>query len=47
MNPEESIKNQISQGLQMCVTHDEAFSVQQIPTAIPSTAVPPQPIPIY
>ncbi|HML20773.1 MAG TPA: tetratricopeptide repeat protein [Aggregatilinea sp.] len=47
MNPEESIKNQISQGLQMCVTNDEAFSMQQIPTAIPPTAVPPQPIPIY
>lgn len=47
INPDESIKQQIAVGLQMCVTHDEAYSVQQIPTAIPPTPVPPQPIPIY
>jgi tetratricopeptide (TPR) repeat protein len=47
MNPEESIKNQIAQGLQMCVAYDESFSAQQVPTAIPPTPVPPEPIIIY
>ena len=47
MNPNEQIKALINQGLMSCVNYEEEYDISQIPTPIPNTAVPPEPIPIF
>jgi tetratricopeptide (TPR) repeat protein len=46
MSPDEKIKGLINQGLMMCVSFGEN-DISQIPTAIPPTAVPPEPIGVF
>ncbi len=47
MNPNETIKGFINQGLMSCVNYDDNYDINQIPTAIPNTPVPPEPIGIF
>lgn len=46
MNPNETIKGHINQGLMSCVNYGD-FSIEQIPTPIPPTPVPPEPIGVF
>lgn len=46
MNPNETIKGLINQGLMSCVNYGD-FSIEQIPTPIPPTPVPPEPIGVF
>ena len=47
MNPDEPIKQIINEGLMLCVNNEPGYSLDQLPTAIPATAVPPEPIGIF
>ena len=48
MNPAESIKSLINQGLMSCVNVDEAdYDINDIPTPIPPTPIPPEPIGVF
>jgi tetratricopeptide (TPR) repeat protein len=47
MNPNEKIKELINQGLMSCVNYDDQYTINDIPTAIPDTPVPPEPIGIF
>jgi hypothetical protein len=48
MNPNETIKGLINQGLMLCVGDAaDQFDPSQIPTPIPPTPVPPEPIGIF
>jgi tetratricopeptide (TPR) repeat protein len=47
MNPTETIKGIINEGLMLCVKYEEGYSIDMIPTPIPSTPVPPEPIGIF
>lgn len=47
MNPPESIKGFINTGLMSCVNYEEEYDVSDIPTPIPTTPVPPEPIGIF
>ncbi len=47
MNPNETIKGYINQGLMSCVNYDEQYTINDIPTAIPNTPIPPEPIGIF
>jgi tetratricopeptide (TPR) repeat protein len=47
MNPTDVIKGHINEGLMMCVNYDEDYSLQDVPTPIPTQPVPPEPIGIF
>jgi tetratricopeptide (TPR) repeat protein len=47
INPTEKIKGLINEGLMLCVNYDQQYSINDIPTAIPNTPVPPEPIGIF
>lgn len=47
MNPNETIKGLINKGLMMCVNYDDNYDINQIPTAIPNTPIPPEPIGVF
>lgn len=47
MNPAESIKGAINEGLMSCVNYEEEYTIEDIPTPIPPTPVPPEPIGIF
>ncbi len=47
MNPGEQIKGYINQGLMSCVNYEEEYNISDIPTPIPNTPIPPEPIGIF
>jgi hypothetical protein len=47
MNPNETIKGLINQGLMLCVENEAEYDINDIPTPIPSTPIPPEPIGIF
>lgn len=47
MNPNERIKGFINEGLMSCVNYEEEYDINDIPTPIPNTPVPPEPIGIF
>ncbi len=47
MNPAESIKEAINKGLMSCVNYEEEYDISEIPTPIPNTPIPPEPIGIF
>lgn len=47
MNPAETIKGFINEGLMLCVNNEDEYNINDIPTAIPPTPVPPEPIGIF
>jgi tetratricopeptide (TPR) repeat protein len=47
MKPNETIKGYINQGLMSCVNYDEEYDINDIPTPIPNTPIPPEPIGIF
>lgn len=47
MNPDERTKGFINQGLMSCVNYEEEYDISDIPTPIPNTPVPPEPINIF
>ena len=46
MNPNETIKGFINQGLMSCVNY-EGYDINTIPTSIPPTPIPPEPIGVF
>jgi tetratricopeptide (TPR) repeat protein len=47
MYPNETIKGLINEGLMLCVQYEDEYDVNDIPTPIPSTPIPPEPIGIF
>lgn len=47
MNPNETIKGFINEGLMSCVNYEEEYDISDIPTPIPPTPVPPEPIGVF
>ena len=47
MNPNETIKGYINQGLMSCVNYDEEYDINDIPTPIPTEPIPPDPIGVF
>ncbi|MBN1562918.1 MAG: tetratricopeptide repeat protein [Anaerolineae bacterium] len=47
MNPDEKIKGFINQGLMSCVTYEDEYTVDQIPTPIPTEVPAAEPIDIF
>ncbi len=47
MNPPESIKGFINEGLMLCVNYEDDYSIDMIPTPVPTEPVPPEPIGIF
>jgi tetratricopeptide (TPR) repeat protein len=47
MDPNETIKGYINQGLMECVDYDPAYDISDIPTPIPTEPIPPDPIGVF
>jgi tetratricopeptide (TPR) repeat protein len=47
MNPPDSIKDLIYQGMTSCATYEEKYDINDIPTPVPPTSIPPEPIGIF
>jgi hypothetical protein len=47
MNPAESIKGFINEGLMLCVDYEDEYSIDDIPTPIPTPTMPPEPIGVF
>jgi hypothetical protein len=47
MNPDEKIKGFINEGLMSCVEYEEEYTVDQIPTPVPTDVPPAEPIDIF
>ncbi len=47
MNPNETIKGHVNEGLMLCVNYDPNYSIQDVPTPVPTEPVPPEPIGVY
>ena len=47
LNPAENIRNSIMQGINACVSSDDSITIEDIPTPVVPTEVPPDPIGIY
>lgn len=47
LNPADNIRNSTMQGINACVSTDNTITADDIPTPVPPTAVPPDPIGIY
>ncbi len=47
MRPDEQIKGLINQGLMLCVDNEPGYDVNDIPTPVPNTPVPPEPIGVF
>ena len=47
MNPDEKIKGFINQGLMSCVNYEDDYTIEQIPTPIPTEVPAPEPISIF
>ena len=45
--PSDTLKTFIYRGLELCIASDTNYSGYQVPTAVPPTAIPPEPIGIY
>lgn len=47
MNPSETIKGFINEGLMLCVNYEEEYDISDIPTPIPTKEEPPEPIGVF
>lgn len=47
MSPSEKIKGFINDGLMSCVDYEDEYNISDIPTPIPNTPIPPEPIGIF
>jgi len=47
MNPAETIKGFINEGLMLCVNYDENYDISEIPTPVPTAVPPPEPIGVF
>ena len=47
MNPAETIKGFINEGLMLCVNYDENYDISEIPTPVPTAVPTPEPIGVF
>jgi hypothetical protein len=47
INPGDLIKGFINEGLMLCVNYDENYSMEDVPTPVPTEPVAPEPIGIF